>query len=299
MIARVTNLTMMQSAARNLQANATKMASLQDQAASRRAINRPSDDPAGTTASMRVRAAQRANEQYARNIDDGKGWLTTIDSALGRSTEIMRRVRDLTVQGANDGAMSPTAKEAIAVELEGLKEDLLAQAHTKYAGRTVFAGNSDTGVVFDAGSLPPYAFTGASGSTVERRIGADTTVRVDASGADAFGAGAGSVFQVIDDIVNDLRVTGANVGQRLGDIDSGMAAMVGQRAAVGVRQAQIERAGEGNLEKSGSLEAQRAGVEDIDLGQVILSLKLQEVAYQSTLAVTARVLQPTLMDFLR
>ena len=75
--------------------------------------------------------------------------------------------------------------------------------------------------------------------------------------------------------------------------------MVSERAAVGVRQSQIERAEEANLEKSGSLEAQRAGVEDIDLGQVILSLKLQEVAYQSTLAVTARVLQPTLMDFLR
>jgi flagellar hook-associated protein 3 FlgL len=52
-------------------------------------------------------------------------------------------------------------------------------------------------------------------------------------------------------------------------------------------------------EQKGSLEAQRAGAEDVDLAQVILDLKTQEVTYQSALAVTARVLQPTLMDFLR
>jgi flagellar hook-associated protein 3 FlgL len=294
MISRVTNLTTTHAAQRNLQAGATKMARLQDQASSQRAINRPSDDPAGTVESMRVRAAQRSNDQYARNIDDGTAWLTTIDSTLGRASDIMRRVRDLTVQGANDGAMSSTAKEAIAVELEGLKADLMVQANAKYAGRTVFAGNSNAGVAFN----PDLTFNGTSGSTVDRRIGDDTKLRVDADGADVFGTGSTSAFGVIDTIVSELRA-GINVGARLNDLDSRMATMVSERAAVGVRQSQIERAEAANLEKSGSLEAQRAGVEDIDLGQVILSLKLQEVAYQSTLAVTARVLQPTLMDFLR
>ena len=292
MISRVTNLTTIQAAQRNLQAGATKMARLQDQASSQRAINRPSDDPAGTVESMRVRAAQRSNNQYARNIDDGKGWLTTIDSTLGRVSDIMRRVRDLTVQGANDGAMSPTAKEAIAVELEGLRDDLMVQANAKYAGRTVFAGNSNAGVAVNA----DYSVN--SGGTVDRRIGDDTKVRVDADGAAVFGTAANSVFTVIDTIVSDLR-SGTNVGVQLNAIDAHMATMVSERAAVGVRQAQIDRAEGANLEKSGSLEAQRAGVEDVDLGQVILNLKLQEVAYQSTLAVTARVLQPTLMDFLR
>ena len=299
MISRVTNLTTMQAAQRNLQAGATKMARLQDQASSQRAINRPSDDPAGTVESMRVRAAQRSNNQYARNIDDGKGWLTTIDSTLGRASDIMRRVRDLTVQGANDGAMSPTAKEAIAVELEGLKDDLMVQANAKYAGRTVFAGNSAQA---SAVNSTTYLFSGVGNSPVNRRIGDDTTVQVDADGTAVFGTPTdptnGSVFTLLDNIVADLRA-GTNVGGRLNEIDSRMATMVSERAAVGVRQSQIERAEGANLEKSGSLEAQRAGVEDIDLGQVILSLKLQEVAYQSTLAVTARVLQPTLMDFLR
>jgi flagellar hook-associated protein 3 FlgL len=48
-----------------------------------------------------------------------------------------------------------------------------------------------------------------------------------------------------------------------------------------------------------SLDAQQTGIEKADLGSVIMDLKLQETNYQVALAATARVLQPTLMDFLR
>lgn len=121
---------------------------------------------------------------------------------------------------------------------------------------------------------------------------------MDADGAAAFGTGKDSVFTLLDTVVGDLRA-GTNVGTHLQAIDDRVTAILGQVAAVGSRQAQIQRAQEANMEKSGSLEAQRAGVEDIDLGKVILDLKLQETTYQGALAVTARVLQPTLMDFLR
>jgi flagellar hook-associated protein 3 FlgL len=52
------------------------------------------------------------------------------------------------------------------------------------------------------------------------------------------------------------------------------------------------------VNESVSLEAQRADVEDVDLGKAILDLKAQELSYQAALAVTARALQPSLMDFL-
>ena len=62
---------------------------------------------------------------------------------------------------------------------------------------------------------------------------------------------------------------------------------------------QIESAGTDLLTKTGTLEAQRSGIEDVDLAQAALSLKLQEVSYQAALSVTSKVLQHTLMDFLR
>jgi len=298
MISRVTNHTQMRAAQRNLQENMNQLAKLQDRAGTLKAITRPSDDPTGAANSMKVQADIRAVEQYGRNVDDGSGWLDTVEGALSASTKTMNKIRDLTVQGANDGSLSTAAKEAIALELEGLCKELLGQANTSYLGRSVFAGNSDAGVAI--GGAPAYAFTGAPGSTVERRISPDSTVRVDADGGAVFGAnaGAGSVFTLINNIAQDLR-GGVNVGARLAEIDTRMGAMTAEHTRVGAQHAQIGRAEEALMEESGLLEAQRAAIEDLDLGQVILDLKLQEVTYQSALAVTARVLQPTLMDFLR
>lgn len=294
MISRVTTHTQMRSAQTNLQANLARMAQLQEQATSLKAIDRPSDDPARTADSLTVRAEQRAVTQYARNVDNGNGWLRTADTALAETTNLLNQVRDLTVQGANDGALSPAAKEAIAARLDGLKVSLLAQANASYLGRSVFAGNSDAGVAFN----PDFSFTGTATASVDRRIGADTTVKVDADGAAIFGTGPTSIFTLIGTIAGDLR-TGTNVGTHLTAIDLQMKTVLTAQTDVGVRQAQIQKAGEALVQHKGNLEAQRAGIEDIDLGQAILNLKLQEVSYQAALSVTARVLQPTLMDFLR
>lgn len=290
---RVTHQTVMRAAQHNLQHTMGELAKLQERASSLDKISRPSDDPTGTADSMQVRAEQGRNEQYARNIGNGTGWLASVDSALSTATDLIQQARDLTVQGANDGSLSTAAKEAIAVELEGLRAELLNTANTQYLGRTIFAGTADQGVAFN----PDLSFNG-TGAGVERRIDAHTTVRVDVDGSEVFGTGATSVFAVIDDIINDLR-TGTNVGPRVTDLDSYLNGLLGQHGAMGARHAQMLRAEETNMERSGSLEAQRSGIEDVDLGEVVLQLKLQEITYQSALAVTARVLQPTLMDFLR
>ena len=312
MVDRVTTQTQMRAAQRNLQENMTHLARLQEQASTLKSINRSSDDPTAAAAAMAVRAEMRAVDQYSANADNGNDWLTTIESSLGSVSDIMNRVRDLTVQGANSGSLSATAKDAIAIEIDGLKTDLLSQANTKFLGRSVFAGNSDAAMAFaaagtDSTGATIYAYSGdtAGASSVERRISATSTVRVDAAGATIFGkddesTGSSSVFALLDNIVADLRSTNSavNVGSRLEELDTRMAIMTGQRSEMGARQVQMERAQSTLLEKTGTLDAQRSGIEDADLGQVIIDLKLQEVTYQAALAVTARVLQPTLMDFL-
>jgi flagellar hook-associated protein 3 FlgL len=294
MLPRVTHQTIMFNAQRNLQAGAAHLADLQDKAQNLTKISKPSDDPIGVGDSLQIRAQQRAAEQYGRNIDNGEGWLNMADSALSTSNSLLARVRDLTIQGANDGAMSAQAKEAIALELDGLKKDLLSQANTKYLGRNIFAGSSDAQQAF----TPDGAYQGTSGSEVLRRIGPDSTVKVDTDGNSVFGSGSTSVFATIDRIAADLR-SGVNVGARVNDIDSHTKAFIAGQADIGSRHSQIERAQEGNALLKTTLEGQRAGVEDADLGQAILDLKQQDVSYQAALAITAKVLPQTLMDYLR
>jgi flagellar hook-associated protein 3 FlgL len=292
MITRVTTVTMMRAASENLQAASSELLKLQNQASSQKAIGVPSDDPSATAAALRTRAAQAANAQYARNIQDGSEWLTTIDSTLGNVNNLLQSATNLTVQGANDGAMSPSAKEAIAVELESIRDALISAANTTYLGRSVFAGNSDTGAAFDAN----YAYSGGDG-TVERRITDGTTIRVDADGATIFGTGANSVFAEIDRIAADLRA-GVNIGPRLTALTGWSESASSGRATAGAQQSTLITAAASQKSKDVALEAQRVSLEDVGLADIVLRLTTQETMYQAALAVSSRALQPTLMDFL-
>jgi flagellar hook-associated protein 3 FlgL len=255
----------------------------------------PSDDPTGTAEALRVKALQSAAAQHSRNVDDGSGWLTTADSALTAADAVLAKVRELTVQGANEGALSQGARDAIATEITGLRADLLADANASYAGRSVFAGTSDAGVAF----RPDAAFTGVTGAAVTRRVGPETTVRVDADGATAFGTGADSVFALLDRIATDLRAGTPGIAGHLTAIDARVGALRGVQSDVGARHSQLLRAQDTLMDTSVTLEAQRSGLEDLDLGRAVLDLKLQDNSYQAALAVTAKVLQTSLMDFLR
>jgi len=308
MIGRVTHQTVQKSSLANLQLNLSKMADLQGRMSSGKVITKPSDDPGGTAHALQLRSEKRAAEQYARNIDNGVGWLSSVDSALLTSLGSMRQARDLTVQASNIGTMNPVTREAIATELEGIRDTLIAQANTSYLGRSVFAGTSDAAAAFTgAAGVPAYAHSGTTGATVERRIAQDTTVRVDADGAAIFGVGAwdaggagtgGSVFSLIDQIASELR-GGGDVSGRLADLDSRMNVMLSQVADVGTRYGALEAAQSANEKTVMDLKGQISAVEDIDLAEVIVELQTQEVAYQAALGATSRVLQPSLMDFLR
>jgi flagellar hook-associated protein 3 FlgL len=291
---RVTDQSMALAAQRALGARQAKLASAQEAAVSGVRITRPSDDPAGTADALRVRAQIAAANQDQRNISDGTGWLNTLDSALDSATGLLRQVRDAVIQGAN-GSLNQDGRDALAQQVDALRRDLLGAANTRYLGRSVFAGTSDAAAAFTDGAPP--TFNGVGGS-VERRISRDQTVRVDTDGAAAFGNGATSVFSLLDAISADLKA-GKNPSSHLGKLDDAMTTIVAARSDVGSRLAQLTRAAQATTDATTALEARRSGIEDIDLGKAALDLQLQHTAYQAALAVTAKVLPPSLTDFLR
>ncbi len=293
MITRVTAQMSMTAATARLQAGAAKLAQLTDQATTLKAIGRPSDDPVGTATAMQVRKDQAANAQWSRNADDAASWLATTDSALGDVYSVLSKVRDLTVQAANSGTMGDADRDALVTEFQGLATDLASSANTKYGTRSVFAGASTSATVFD-----PTSGWASSSAPVDRRIGDGTTVRVDTAGASVFGTGADSVFATISSIVTDLQ-NGVNVNPRLNDLDARIDTVRGAQAEVGVRHAAAIAAQSSLKSASVDLEARRSSVEDKDLAKAVLDLQVQQTTYQAALAVTAKVLQPTLMDYLR
>lgn len=302
MITRVTHQSTQRSVLSNMQQNLSAMARIQEQASSGKLIARTSDDPAKASDSLSLRREQAAAAQYKRNADDGLSWLNIIDSSLNTTSSLLRRARDLVVQASNTGTMNAQTREAVAAELDGIKAGLLSEANTTYLGRTVFAGTSGAGNAFDPAT---YGFTGVAGSSVERRTADDVTVRVDSDGSAVFGTdltdpnGADySVFQLFDDLSATIR-GGGDPQNGLNQIDTRMNSVLTQAATIGARTNQIERSISQLGFKVNSLKDDISGIEDIDLAATISELKLQEAAYQSSLNAASRVLQPTLLDFLR
>src|SRR5215218_4425402 len=99
-----------------LNRNLDAVGKLQQQLTSGKLISAPSDSPTGTNRAMQTRSEQAAVAQQGRNITDAKSWLEQGDSTLREMLDTTRRVRDLTVQGLNTGAVSDASQQALAIE---------------------------------------------------------------------------------------------------------------------------------------------------------------------------------------
>src|SRR4051794_587332 len=148
-VTRVTQHMMSSHSMDAMQTSLSRLAKLQEQLSTGRVLNRPSDSPADTTSAMRIRSSLTDVKQYARNAADGDAWLGQIDSALTSATDQVRRARDLALQGANQGAMGPAAREALATEVDQIREGVLTTANATYLGRPVFGGVTAGSAAYD------------------------------------------------------------------------------------------------------------------------------------------------------
>ena len=280
-----------------LNKNLAALGKLQQQLTSGKLLSAPSDSPVSTNRSMQTRADQDAAAQYARNVADAKSWMDRTDSTLQQMLDVTRRVRNLAVQGSNDGAMSATSREALATETVQLRESLIGMANTTVAGRPLFGGISTGQVAYGADG----GFGGVVGPDVTRRVSSTETVRIDISGPEAFGGATGGadLFEVVDRIATDLVNDPAALGGHMDALDGLMNTMMSAIADVGARANRIEREEQRIADQSLSLETRLASIEDIDLPYTIMKLQMQQTSYESALAATAKAITPTLMDYLR
>ncbi|SFF69909.1 flagellar hook-associated protein FlgL [Blastococcus tunisiensis] len=290
---RAVALTSLQGLNRNLDA----VGKLQQQLTSGRIINAPSDSPTGTNKAMQTRAEQAAVAQQARNISDAKGWLGQGDSTLREMLDTTRRVRDLTVQGLNTGAVSEASQKALSTEVASLREGLLSLANTLVQGRPLFGGVTTGSKAYNADGT----WAGQAGPPVTRRLSESETVRVDLTGTEAFGPDGANLFDIVGRITANLTDpnAGALLETDLADLDVAIKRMSTAVADVGSRASRVDRAEQLNFDRSLSLTARLGETENVDLPETIMRLQMQQVGYEAALAATAKAISPTLLDYLR
>jgi flagellar hook-associated protein 3 FlgL len=300
MTTRVTPRSVQQTTIDNLSANLSRMAKLQEQLASGKLINRPSDSPIQTVEAMQYRSDIRRNEQFQRNASDGLNWLGIADNTLTSILAATGRIEELTLQGMN-GSTDATQRGNIAEELKSLKDTLIGLANNKYLDRPIFGGNSNASAAYATDGT----FLGSADDHIERRVGPNQKVRVNITGPEVFGedlasGGTGNLFEVIQQIADDLASpTPASAATSLANLRTRIVGLQNELGSVGARYNQVDGMRSRAEDQKMTMETGLGEVESIDLPKTIVDLQLQEIAYKTALSATARVIQPSLLDFLR
>jgi flagellar hook-associated protein 3 FlgL len=294
MYTRITQRSLSQNALAGLQMNLGKVGDLQQQLSSGKLVSKPSDSPSSAVSILQLRSEIRSNQQYSRNAEDGVGWLSSIDTALTGAMDQTGRVRDLTLQGMSTGSADANSREAMATEIDQIRLGLIQTANAQYLGRPVFGGTTNGAVAYD----PAGTFVGDT-TPVVRTLGDNTSVRVDAAGPDVFGSGTTQLFTVLADISAHLRGDTTQLGGDLARLDTASTRMLTSVSDVGARYSRVMQLRQNADNRVIDLNLSLSGVEDIDLPKTITELQMQQVSYQAALSATAKVIQPSLMDFLK
>lgn len=295
-ISRMTQKMMSDRALLGMQTGLDRLGRIQEQLTTGRVINRPSDDPTAATSAMRIRTSVAAQRQYARNANDATAWLNQIDATFSSMTSQVRRARDVALQGANDGAMGPTAREALATEVDQIREGLITTANATYLGRPVFGGVTGGTAAYAADGT----WVGVTGDGVVRSVADGVKIRVDVEGPQAFGTDGDSLFDHLDALSTALRAGDtAGVTTAIDRLTADSARITDVQSSVGARSNRVDQAQKAAGDLELSLTSSLSEIENTDLPKATVDLQLQEVAYQAALAATSRVMQPSLLDFLR
>ncbi|MGR7025427.1 flagellar hook-associated protein FlgL [Geodermatophilus sp. URMC 62] len=299
---RITQKAVTQTALQGLNKNLSDLGKLQQQLTSGKIVSKPSDSPSGVNRAMQVRQDQAAAAQQARNISDAQGWMDFTDTTLQSMVTQVNRVRDLTIQASNGGALSESGRIAIGTEVAALRESLLGLANQSVDGRPLFGGITPGDTAYDATGK----YTGVGGAYgipvvgVTRRIADAEDVRIDVTGPEAFGDPSGTdLFALVGRIASDVAGAPEALGDDLGDLDVALARLLTAVSSVGARAARVDTAAQTNTDLQLSLTKQLALVEDVDLPKTIMQLQFQQTGYQAALQATSQVVQPSLVDFLR
>lgn len=268
---RMTNLTMERNFLYNIAGAEERLQRLQDMASSGKQFQRPVDDPVGVERSVSLQNHIAKNKAYLRNLDRAKAWMENTEQALSELTSVLHRAQEIGLFGAN-GTTPMDARAAIASEVHQLWEEVGDIANRTIEGRHVVTGTMPTWRIGPGLEITSNDLTAMLNDVRTHLASLETGLK--------------------DPLLADPRTALQNLAT---SADSVLA----QRATNGARVNRVE-----TLESKLTLldiefQRQLSNTEDVDLTQVIVHLRGAEAAYQAALGAGARLIQPSLMDYLK
>jgi len=303
---RVTQSMLTNNMLRNVSKSYEQMGKYQEQLSTGKKIQKPSDDPVVAMRGMNYRSELTEIKQYQRNLNEVHNWMDNSDASMDKATKALQRIRELAVQGSN-GTYEEGQRENIAKEVKQLKQHLTDVANTKVNDKYIFNGTNTTekpvefvdgaGEVVKNPDGSEKVSASTNGNEVKIEVSKGVEIATNVNPTQVFKEG---MFDDIDKFINRLEGTGSGeLDDSIADIDKHINNVVNERADLGARMNRVEliedRLSSQEVITSGTLSEN----EDAELEKVITELKTQESVHRAALGVGARIIQPSLMDFLR
>lgn len=148
--------------------NATsEVVNTQEQIATNQRVNTPSDDPTASALIINLETELERSRQFQRNIDRIETFLQRGETQINSIEDAIDRVRELVIQ-SNGVAMTPSSREAIALEIEQKVQELLGYINSRDEnGDYIFSGYNSTEPTF-LESDGKYVFQGDAGERFEQ-----------------------------------------------------------------------------------------------------------------------------------
>lgn len=287
----------------------SSLARSQSQLAAGKQIVKPSDAPDQAASIQRLKSLMARQDSYANTLESVQTRLQDEESALQSVGTLMTRVKELSLQAAND-TMSPTDRSAVAMELRGLRDQILSMANTQdssdnylFAGSRVgqpaFAVQGAGSPVYQGDQTRMRVAVGDQRSVQINRPGSEAFVRVVRTEADGTKVGAG-FFEVLDQLASAVMSSDTLNMQRgigeVGALQNGLSLALAQVGTdMNVVSAQTQVLDETRL----SLKTTLSTVEDLDYAEAITQMNKQMLSLEAAQASFGKMSKLNLFDFIR
>ncbi len=303
---RITNSMMIMRTMRDQNTNLSKMSKWNHDLSSLTNLHRPSDDPIRVARTLRLESDINMSLEYKENIQAAKSWLEKTETAMNEITSVYQRIRELGVQGAN-GILKQEDTQKVAQEIKELKNHLIQVGNDTYMGRQIFTGfKTDIKLLDSSGNYNTadgLVLADLPSELIEYKVGDSQQISVNITGDRIYGPLVGGKPKLFDDIDNLLlALDGANhedASASLADMDDQLKTLLQVRGEVGAKVNMIDIMSERMTDVSINLKELLSKTKDTDVAETQIQLITAEAVYKASLSVTARIIQPTLVDFLR
>jgi len=312
---RITNNMLVNNLVYNLNQNLKTMEKLQYQLATGKKFRVPSDDPIGASKSLKFNTDISKLEQYKRNAEDAMSWMNDTEAALAEIGEVLKRAYELTVDAAN-GTKDDGDLLKIREEIEQLKDHLVQIANTTYSGRHIFSGyKTDKPLMIvvegENGKEIKYNISIDKSEVFVYNVGISERVEVNTLGGLVFGApyvgysgevtkghtpGLIKVFNNLSQALEEANSEGLQ--EAIEDLQAGMEQVLSVRSQVGAKMNRLELTVKKLDLQINNTKELLSYNEDVDIAEAIMHMSMAQNVYVSSLMTGAKIIQPSLAQFL-